>query len=101
MRAGELVVYNGAARHTAKLDQGDALLYPAYYKHEVTPVRVGVRIAVCTWLQSAIRDAEKRSVLAEISAAINEIASFSADADSTALRLSQVKQNLHRLWVET
>jgi PKHD-type hydroxylase len=46
-----------------KLDSGEANVYPATTIHHMAPVTRGVRLAVVTWLQSAVRDETKRGIL--------------------------------------
>lgn len=49
---GEFVFWNG--RHKVKLEQGDAMIWPAdpFWVHEVTPVTKGVRYSTNTFIQS-------------------------------------------------
>jgi PKHD-type hydroxylase len=57
---GELVI---EGEDEIKLDCGEAYVYPATTIHHVAPVTRGVRLAVVTWLQSAVRDETMRSIL--------------------------------------
>lgn len=97
---GELVVYSGHSSQKIKLERGDAVIYAAGHKHEVKPVVSGTRKAICLWMQSAIRDSEKRRLLAELTQAINAAAVHGLPAEAQT-SLSMVKQNLHRLWIES
>lgn len=97
---GALTIYDGAARHTVRLSLGDMVIYPAGHIHEVTEVTKGERLAACLWMQSAIKDPAQRAVLASIHDAANRVALGDCGQETQTL-LAHVKQNLHRLWMET
>ena len=53
-----------------KLPAGDLLLYPATTVHRVEPVRSGERWASFFWVQSMVREAERRALLFDLDRAI-------------------------------
>ena len=52
-----------------KYPAGDAVLYPASSRHRVAQVTQGKRQVAVTWVQSSVRDAEKRELLYQLSCA--------------------------------
>lgn len=58
---GELIV--GDSRIKGK--PGQAVVYECGKIHEVTPVTSGERVCMVTWIQSRIRDPQKRKLLAD------------------------------------
>jgi len=95
---GELRVITEAGEKTFKLNAGDAVLYPTTKLHEVRPVVSGTRIAVVTWMQSAIRDAHKREILFNLHSSINELTGENLHKER--VKLQQVYSNLVRMWAE-
>lgn len=95
---GELAVYTEVGEVKFKLAKGDAIIYPTTKLHKVNPVVSGERVAVVTWMQCAIRDAQKREILFKLKAASDE---FKNEEKSEAfLALQQVYSNLVRMWAE-
>ncbi|MDQ2916817.1 MAG: Fe2+-dependent dioxygenase [Casimicrobiaceae bacterium] len=70
---GELVVDSLAGRQGVKLPAGDLFLYPATRVHYVAPVTRGVRLGAIFWIQSLVGDTEKRSLLFEMSRALQAL----------------------------
>ena len=70
---------------------GAAIIYPANTVHEVLPVTSGERLVVVLWVQSRIRDADKRQLVADLNAA-------SIRTSDVPTRLAY--QNLLRMWGE-
>nr|MBX2839119.1 Fe2+-dependent dioxygenase [Gammaproteobacteria bacterium] len=96
---GELTIHSDFGINTIKLDQGSAVLYPASSLHEIAAVTRGVRTVCVLWVQSLIRDTQKRDILAELGDA----------RDALNLQLPEAKvthsvdvayTNLVRLWAE-
>jgi PKHD-type hydroxylase len=97
---GELSFSMADRRETVKLNAGDLVLYPASTLHAVAPVTRGERLAVVFWLQSLIRDYEKRCLVAEVDGVVARLAEQMPGSDE--LRdLSGVVTNLLRMWAET
>lgn len=96
---GNLIIYDNDSRIKVKLDAGDIVLYPANFIHEVQEVTRGVRICACFWIQSMIRDTDRRTIVSDMAELINKLA---ADGSTEASVLaSKVQQNLVRQWAET
>lgn len=95
---GELVVLTETGEKKFKLPAGDAILYPTTRLHQVLPITSGVRLAVITWMQSAVRDAHQRAVLHQLNSVISSMDFENESAQRLALQ--QVYSNLVRMWAE-
>jgi PKHD-type hydroxylase len=94
---GELSVETPVGAHGFKLPAGHAVVYPSHYLHEVRRVTRGVRFAAITWIQSYVREAERRAVLHELgtaSANLRRQGIGRADTDA----MFNVYQKLLRMW---
>lgn len=93
---GELAITLGARTLTFKANPGDAVFYPSTTLHEVVPVRSGQRLVAITFIQSTVRDAEKRNALYQL----NEIAALEGNKMrwENRMRLEGVRNNLLRDW---
>ncbi|MBT5050077.1 MAG: Fe2+-dependent dioxygenase [Rhodospirillaceae bacterium] len=96
---GELTIESGVGEQAVKLMAGEAVVYPTSALHWVSPVTRGERLAAVTWAQSAVRSPEKRTLLYDLRAAMNQIADAAPDAEATHL-LFKTHANLMRMWVE-
>lgn len=96
---GELVISDTFGEHKVKLPAGDAILYPSSSLHCVTPVTKGARLASFFWIQSMVREAEKRRILFEMDTAITHLRETQADRDAT-VQLTGTYHNLLRMWAE-
>lgn len=94
---GELCI--GAGGDQVKLEAGDAAVYPATAIHSVAPVSAGTRLAAVLWIQSMIRDHEKRATIAELGALCSWAQEVSPGGPET-LRLGQLRANLLRRWMD-
>ena len=94
---GDLTIYDGVTKFTPPLQQGDAVFYPSTYIHEVAQVTRGTRYAACTWIQSAIPDANQRRVLKHLHDAIQVNARIQSP-NQTQTDLALVQQALHQMW---
>jgi len=94
---GELVIQTAFGGQTVKLPAGDAVLYPASSVHRVSEVTRGERLVAVTWIQSLIRDSEKRALLHELNQAREKLLNKKPDADET-LQVNQSYINLVRMW---
>lgn len=97
---GELVIHDTYARHAVKLAAGSLVLYPCALVHEVTPVTSGERIACFMFMQSLVREAERRRLLYEMDMALIELRSRLGERDAAVLQLSGAYHNLLRQWAE-
>lgn len=96
-QGGELVISTAAQTFTFKLPAGSIVLYPAGALHRVTPVIQGVRHAVVGWLQSRIRDAHQREIIAKLSLVPRTLSQDPQHA-SLVTQTGQCIQELIRMW---
>jgi len=97
---GELVIQGEFAQHQVKLPAGHMILYPAKTLHHVTPVTRGVRLGAFFWVQSLVREDNRRAMLLELDGTIQELATEDAD-NPAVVRLTGLYHNLLRDWVIT
>ncbi len=97
---GELTIEDIYGEHRVKLAAGDLILYPAWSQHRVQPVTRGARISSFMWLQSMIRDDEKRSLLVDLDRARAKLNRAAPDNPGMVQMLG-VYHNLLRMWAET
>jgi PKHD-type hydroxylase len=97
---GELVVETLQGRQAAKLPAGDMALYPSTQLHFVSPVTRGTRVAVVIWVQSMIRDTERRALLFELSQALSALKTTEASAPEI-MRIAGCHHRLVQMWAET
>lgn len=96
---GELVVEGVDSEQPYKLPAGSALLYPSSSLHRVEPVTSGVRWAAVGWVQSQIRDPNRREILFELDTARRSL--FKQYGKTTEFDLiTKSLTNLIRQWVE-
>lgn len=96
---GELVIEDTYGTHAVKLPAGDMILYPSSSLHHVTPVTQGERVASFFWLQSMIKDTEKRRLLFEMDITIQQLRHKQGDT-AELITLTGIYHNLLRTWVE-
>lgn len=96
---GELVIEDTYGAKSVKLPAGHMILYPATSLHQVTPVTRGVRTCSFFWLQSLIRDDQRRSMLFDMDMAIQRLATDVPD-HSAVVQLTGVYHNLLRQWAD-
>jgi len=96
---GELVIESDFGSRTAKLAAGDLIVYSSTARHRVTAVTRGRRLASVFWIQSLIRDDEKRTQLFELDGTIQRLTQSGADSDSL-VRLTAHYHGLLRAWAE-
>lgn len=97
---GELVIQGGLARHEVKLPAGHMILYPASTFHQVTPVTRGARLAAFFWIQSLVREDNRRVMLLELDDTIQALAAETPQSPAV-LRLTGLYHNLLRDWAAT
>jgi PKHD-type hydroxylase len=96
---GELCFARVGAEARIKLHAGDLFLYPASTLHSVAPVTRGERLAVVFWVQSMIRDHEKREMVVGLDGLVGRVAERMPG--STEVRdLAGIVGNLTRMWAE-
>lgn len=96
-QGGELIITTTAQTFTFKLPAGSMVLYPAGELHRVAAVTQGARHAVVGWLQSRIRNAQQREIIAKLSLVPRTL---SQDPQYAALstQTTQCIQELTRMW---
>lgn len=96
---GELTMNMSGMEYAFKLEAGSTIAYPANTLHCVTPITRGVRYAAVIWVQSQIRDADKRELLWDLNLAKGE--TFKREGKSQTFdAISKSYANLLRMWAE-
>lgn len=98
---GELLVEDHYGVQRVKLPAGHAVVYPSSSLHRVTPVTRGRRVASFFWLQSMVRDAEKRRTLFDLDRAVQRLTDELSGKDRSVIELTGVYHNLLRLWADS
>lgn len=96
---GELRIHTPFGPREVKLDAGDAVIYPSSSLHQVTPVTSGERLVMVTWMQSMVRDPQRRELLYELHLARETLMANASEADSTK-QVDRSYVNLFRMWAE-
>lgn len=96
---GELLIEDTYGSKSVKLPAGHLVLYPATSLHRVTPVTRGARVSSFFWLQSLIRDDQRRSMLFDMDVAIQRMAADHPEHPSV-VSMTGVYHNLLRQWAE-
>lgn len=97
---GELIVQGDFSRHTVKLPAGHMILYPASTLHQVMPVTRGARLAAFFWIQSLVREGNRRQMLLDLDDTIQALATEAPD-NAAVVRLTGLYHNLLRDWTIT
>ncbi len=66
---GELVMDTAGVAHGWKGNAGDVVVYPSDTLHRVAPVTRGVRDVAISWIQSMVRQPERRRILFDLRSA--------------------------------
>ncbi|POZ53573.1 Fe2+-dependent dioxygenase [Methylovulum psychrotolerans] len=98
-QGGELVIEDTYGQHAVKLAAGDMVLYPGSSLHRVEPVTSGVRLASFFWIESMVRETERRRLLFEMDMAILELRNTQGDT-AAAVNLTGCYHNLLRMWAD-
>lgn len=85
--------------YAVKLPAGDMVLYPGSSLHRVEPVTRGARVASFFWMESMVRETERRRLLFEMDMAILELRETQGDS-APAVNLTGCDHNLPRMWAE-
>lgn len=97
---GELVIEDSFGERRVKLPAGDMVLYPGTSIHNVAPVTRGTRIASFFWIQSIVRDNERRALLYDLDGVVQALGGASS-AHREAVRLAGIYHNLLRFWADS
>ena len=92
---GDLEIETGNGERCYRLPAGDAVVYPSTSLHRVTGVTRGVREAAIVWVESMVRDAGRRNILAELDEVVREL-----PPSRYADRVRRAHVNLERMWIE-
>lgn len=98
---GGLVVEGMAEPPGIKLPAGHMVLYPATSVHRVEPVTSGVRISSFFWIQSMVREQERRNLLYDLDTGVQAAAATMGQGDPAVVRLTGVYHNLLRHWADS
>ncbi|MFD0892434.1 Fe2+-dependent dioxygenase [Luteolibacter ambystomatis] len=96
---GELIIEDTYGSKSVKLPPGHMVLYPSTSLHHVTPVTRGTRLCSFFWLQSLIRDDQRRSMMFDMDVAIQRLAA-DVPGHPSEVALTGVYHNLLRQWAE-
>ncbi len=96
---GELVIEDTFGRHAVKLKAGSLVVYPSSSVHQVTPVTKGARVACFMFIQSMVRDAEKRRLLYDMDMSLMQLRQSVGETEAV-VHLTGVYHNLLRRWAE-
>lgn len=96
---GELVVDDTFGTKSVKLPAGHMILYPSSSVHRVEAVTRGVRIACFFWIQSMVREDERRRMLFDLDMAILALREKQGDT-AESVKLTGCYHNLMRMWAE-
>ncbi|BCU75812.1 Fe2+-dependent dioxygenase [Luteolibacter sp. LG18] len=96
---GELIIEDTYGSKSVKLPAGHLVLYPSTSLHHVTPVTRGTRLCSFFWLQSLIRDDQRRSMMFDMDVAIQRLAA-DVPGHPSGVALTGVYHNLLRQWAE-
>ncbi len=98
-QGGELVIQTSFGEQEVKLAAGDAILYPSSSVHRVAEVTQGERLVAVSWIQSLIREPDKRALLHELNQARETLLREKPDSEETR-QVNQSYVNLVRMWSE-
>ena len=94
---GELVIDAVGAPANWRGKAGDVIVYPASTLHRVTEVTRGTRDVAVSWIQSMVRDGERRRILYDLRGALDAFDRLpTPPPEAEAIRRSYF--NLIRMW---
>jgi len=96
---GELVINTPFGEQQVKLPAGDAVMYPSSSLHRVAEVTRGQRLVAVTWLQSLVRDPQRRELLYELGLAREKLLREQPGAEASE-RVDRSYVNLVRMWAD-
>ncbi len=96
---GELVIKTAFGDQRVKGKAGDAVIYPSGSIHQVAPVTQGERLVSVLWIQSLVRDPDKRAVLWDLCQARDKLLA-EAPGEETTDQVDHAYINLLRMWSE-
>ena len=96
---GELVVATSSGGQSARYPAGDAVLYPAGRLHRIDEVTKGERCVAVLWIQSQVRDEQRREILQTLDALRSQRMEAETMSDELA-ELDWVYSRLLRMWAD-
>jgi PKHD-type hydroxylase len=96
---GELVVEDTFGAQRVKLAAGHMILYPSSSIHRVEPVTRGARVSSFFWLQSMVREDDRRRVLFDMDMAILRLRETVGET-APVVSLTGTYHNLLRMWAD-
>ena len=94
---GDLVIEDTYGSKAVKLPAGHMIVYPSTSLHRVTPVTRGTRLCSFFWVQSMVREDNRRSMLFDMDLAIQRFGAENA-LHPSVVALTGVYHNLLREW---
>lgn len=98
-QGGELVIHTDFGEQRVKYAAGDAVLYPATTRHQVTEVTQGKRLVAVSWIQSMVKNTEQRALLYQLSCAREKLIRKQSNEEHTK-QVDMAYVNLVRMWSE-
>lgn len=96
---GELVIRTSFGGQRVKLAAGSAVVYPSCSVHHVADVTRGERLVALTWIQSFVREPDRRELLFELDQTREYLLHNEPDSEH-AKRVDRSYANLLRMWAE-
>ena len=97
---GELEIETAFGPQLVKLPAGSAVVYPSSTLHRVAPVTDGERLVAVTWVQSLVKDPQKREMLQDLHKVRMKLNSVDKSSRETDLAF-KTYANLLRMWTDT
>lgn len=97
---GTLEIETPLGVQQVKLPAGAAVLYPSSFRHRVSRVESGQRLAAVTWAQSLVRDPAQREILYELDRIRTYLHQAAPDGEEADIA-ERTYSNLLRMWAET
>ena len=98
-KGGDFVAQTLFGEERMRIEAGNAIVYPSGMIHRVEPIEEGTRWAAIGWIQSMVRDENRREILFEIDRLREAVTRQLSDPD-TRERFDRLRGNLLRLWAE-
>ena len=96
---GALVLQFPHGEESIRLAAGAAIVYPSTLLHRVEPVSEGQRLVCVCWIQSRVRNAERRELLFELDTARRLLFNQQGKTETFDL-ISRSYTNLLRMWAD-
>ncbi len=96
---GELVIEDTFGEQRVKLPAGDLILYPGTSVHRVEPITHGTRLASFFWIESMVREDDRRRLLFDLDMSILRVRETQGDTQA-AVDLTGCYHNLLRMWAD-